>query len=466
MTKVEIDPLTRIEGMGKIKVEVQDNELKDLKFQITVAPRFFEYLLTGKRAEEAPRLTQRICGICYVSHHLASVKAIENAWEVTPPETAIKLRRLMNAGGYVTSHSLHSAFLAIPDMIGLPAEARNFIALMGQYPEIGKAALKIHAYGNKVVEATGGRIVQVVTSVPGGQTLALKEERRRELVEEGKEVLELIKVYADWVFDFYEKDAPECSQFPDIETNFMGLVNGPDSHYDVYDGDARIISGTGKELARFDTNYYYNYIQEAVWEHSSTKVPYYKPEGVNGIIRVGPMARLNVASKLPWPIANEYEERYLKLFPRPCIQVQGFNLARIPELIAGQEEVLQMLEDPDITNTDIRIPVKSRGGEGASFIEAPRGVLTHHYVIDDKGLIRYANIMAPTTYNHPLIQQDLYANAKIYASEFADPAKRAEACWRLEKIVRAYDPCTSCSVHMVDFDVTVDGKLVEVKEVA
>ena len=466
MTKVEIDPLTRIEGMGKIKVEVENNELKDLKFQVTVAPRFFEYLLTGKRAEEAPRLTQRICGICYVSHHLASVKAIENAWGVTPTETAVKLRRLMNAGGYVTSHSLHSAFLAVPDLVGLPADGRNFIALMGKYPEIGKAALKIHAYGNKVVEASGGRIVQVVTSVPGGQTLALKEERRRELLEEGKEVLELIKVYADWVFDFFEKDAPICSQFPDLETNFMGLVNGPDDHYDVYDGKGRIISGTGKEVAKFDTNYYYNHIQEAVWEHSSTKVPYYKPEGVNGNLRVGPLARLNVASKLPWPVANEYEERYLKLFPRPCLQVQAFNLARIPELIAGQEEVLQMLEDPQITDTDIRKPVKSRSGEGATFIEAPRGVLTHHYVIDEKGLIRYANIMAPTTYNHPLIQHDLYENAKIYASEFADEKKRAEACWRLEKIVRAYDPCTSCSVHMVDFDLKVDGQWVEVKEVA
>ena len=466
MTKVEIDPLTRIEGMGKIKVEVENNELKDLKFQVTVAPRFFEYLLTGKRAEEAPRLTQRICGICYVSHHLASVKAIENAWGVTPTETAVKLRRLMNAGGYVTSHSLHSAFLAVPDLVGLPADGRNFIALMGKYPEIGKAALKIHAYGNKVVEASGGRIVQVVTSVPGGQTLALKEERRRELLEEGKEVLELIKVYADWVFDFFEKDAPICSQFPDLETNFMGLVNGPDDHYDVYDGKGRIISGTGKEVAKFDTNYYYNHIQEAVWEHSSTKVPYYKPEGVNGNLRVGPLARLNVASKLPWPVANEYEERYLKLFPRPCLQVQAFNLARIPELIAGQEEVLQMLEDPQITDTDIRKPVKSRSGEGATFIEAPRGVLTHHYVIDEKGLIRYANIMVPTTYNHPLIQHDLYENAKIYASEFADEKKRAEACWRLEKIVRAYDPCTSCSVHMVDFDLKVDGQWVEVKEVA
>jgi len=351
-------------------------------------------------------------------------------------------------------------------MVGLPAEGRNFVALIGKYPEIGKAALKIHAHGNKVVEATGGRIVQVVTAVPGGQTLALKEERRRELLEEGKEVLELIKAYAEWVFDIYEKDTPECSQFPDIETNFMALVNGSDSHYDVYDGDASIVDGTGKEVVRFDPNYYYNYIQEAVWEHSSTKVPYYKPEGVNGNLRVGPMARLNVASKIPWPIAREYEERYLKLFPKPCIQVQGYNLARIPELIAGQEEVLQMLEDPQITSTDIRVPVKSRGGEGAAFIEAPRGILTHHYVIDDKGLIRYANIMAPTTYNHPLIQQDLYANAEIYASELADPAKRADACWRLEKIVRCYDPCTSCSVHMVDFDIKVDGRMVEVKEVA
>ena len=462
---IEIDPLTRIEGMGKIKVEIKDNQLHDLKFQITVAPRFFEYLLKGKRVEEAPRLTQRICGICYVSHHLAAVKAIEDAWGVTPPETAIKLRRLMNAGGFVTSHSLHSAFLAVPDLVGLPAESRNFIALMGKYPELGKAALKIHAYGNKVVEATGGRIVQVVTSVPGGQTLRLKEQRRDELVEEGREVLELMKVYADFVFDIYEKDTLICSQFPDMETNFMALVKGPQNDWDVYDGDGRIIGPTGKELARFNPSNYYEYIQEAVWEHSSTKVPYYKPEGVSGVIRVGPLARLNVANKIPFPVAREYEERYLKLFPRTCLQVQGFNLARIPELVAGQEEALAILEDDTILGEDIRIPVKSRGGEGASFIEAPRGILTHHYVIDEKGLIRYANIMAPTTYNHPLIQQDLYENAKIYASEIADPATRADACWRLEKIVRAYDPCTSCSVHMVDFDITVDGSFVEVKEV-
>jgi F420-non-reducing hydrogenase large subunit len=450
---VEIDPLTRIEGMGKIKVEIKDNQLNDLKFQITVAPRFFEYLLTGKRCEEAPRLTQRICGICYVSHHLASVKAIEDAWGVTPPETAVKLRRIMNAGGFVTSHSLHSAFLAVPDLAGLPAEGRNFIALMGKYPELGKAALKIHAYGNKVVEATGGRIVQVVTSVPGGQTLQLKEQRRDELVEEGKEVLELMKVYADFVFDIYEKDALTCSQFPEVETNFMA-------------GDGRIIGPSGKELTRFDPSRYYDYIREAVWEHSSTKVPYYKPEGVGGIIRVGPLARLNVANQIPFTVAREYEERYIKLFPRTCIQVQGFNLARIPELIAGQEEVLTLLEDPATLGEEIRVPVKSRGGEGASFIEAPRGVLTHHYVIDEKGLIRYVNIMAPTTYNHPLIQQDLYENARIYAAEIADPETRADACWRLEKIVRAYDPCTSCSVHMVDFDITVDGSAVQVKEVA
>jgi F420-non-reducing hydrogenase large subunit len=462
---VELDPLTRIEGLGKIKVEIKDNQLHDLRFQVTVAPRFFEYLVTGKRAEEAPRLTQRICGICYVSHHLVSVKAIEDAWGVTPPETAVKLRRLMNAGGFVTSHSLHSAFLALPDLAGLPAENRNFMALMGRYPEIGKTALKIHAYGNKVVQATGGRIVHVVTSVPGGQTLQLKEQRRDELLEEGKEVLGLMMDYADFVFDLYEKNTLVCSQFPDAETNFMAQVNGGDGHYDIYDGDARIISGTGKELARFRPSKYYNYIQEAVWPHSSTKVPYYRPEGATGNLRVGPLARLNVAGEMPFPSAREYEARYLKLFPRTCLQVQGFNLARIPELIAAQEEALQMLEDPNIVREDTRVPVKCRGGEGAAFIEAPRGTLTHHYVIDDNGLIRYANILAPTTYNHPLIQQDLYDNARRFAHELADPEKRAEACWRLEKIVRCYDPCTSCSVHAVDFDVNVNNSIVEVREV-
>jgi sulfhydrogenase subunit alpha len=133
--------------------------------------------------------------------------------------------------------------------------------------------------------------------------------------------------------------------------------------------------------------------------------------------------------------------------------------------MAGLEETLILLRDNKILGEDIRVPVKAKAGEGASFIEAPRGVLTHHYTIDENGLIRYANILAPTTYNHPLIQQDLYANAKEYAHQLADPNKRSEACWRLEKIVRAYDPCTSCSVHMVDFDIQVDGSFVEVKEV-
>ena len=462
---VEVDPLTRIEGMGKIKVEIRDKQVQDLKLQITVAPRFFEYLVKGKRAEEAPRLTQRICGICYVSHHLVAVKAIEDAWGVTPPETAILLRRVMNAGGYITSHSLHSAFLAIPDFLGLPPENRNFVALMEKHPEIGKAALKIHAYGNKVVQATGGRIVQVVTSIPGGQTMGLKEQRRDELLEEGKEVMELVRNYADFVYEIYEEDNLVCRQFPEKETNFMALVKGDKNDWDIYDGDGRIISPSGKELARFDTSDYQNHIQEAVWEHSSTKVPYYKPEGVGGIIRVGPLARLNVASQIPFPISNELGNRYLELFPRPCLQVQGFNLARIPELMAGLEETLTLLRDDRILHEDIRVPVKPKAGEGASFIEAPRGILTHHYVIDDNGIIRYSNIIAPTTYNHPLMQQDLLANAKEYSHELADPQRRSEACWRLEKIVRAYDPCTSCSVHMVDFDIMVDGRMVEVKEV-
>jgi len=185
MPEVTVDPLTRIEGLGRIRLEVEDGALKDLKFQIMVAPRFYEYLLTGKPVEEAPRISQRICGICYTSHHLVSVKAIEDAWGVEPPETAVLLRRAMNAGGFVTSHSLHNAFLALPDLVDLPANARNFVALLGKYPDLGKIAVKIHAYGNKVVEATGGRVVHVVTSVPGGQTSGLSEQRRDELVEEG-----------------------------------------------------------------------------------------------------------------------------------------------------------------------------------------------------------------------------------------------------------------------------------------
>jgi F420-non-reducing hydrogenase large subunit len=463
VTKVEIDPLTRIEGLGKIRVEIEDGELSDLKFQIMVAPRFFEYLLLGKPVEEAPRISQRICGICYTSHHLASVKTIEDAWGVALPETAVMLRRTMNAGGFVTSHSLHNAFLALPDLVDLPSYARNSIAMMEKYPDLVETAVKIHEYGNKVVEATGGRIVHVVTSVPGGQTMGISEQRRDELIEEGEDVLKACKALADFEIDLYEKDVPYCQQYPRIETNFMGLVSGG-LNYDIYDGDCRIISGEGKELARFDPHDYLEHIEEAVWEHSSTKVPYYKPHGQKGILRVGPLSRLNVSTDMPFPVANDYLQEYLKLFPRPCTQVQAYNLARMPELIAAVEEVLFLLKDDRILSDEIRVPVKSRGGVGAAMVEAPRGILMHNYEIDDNGILRWVNIIAPTTFNHPLIQQDLYQSASDYAGELADPSTRAEACWRLEKIVRAYDPCTSCSVHMVEVDLAVDGVRVDVKE--
>lgn len=463
MTKVEIDPLTRIEGLGKIRVEIEDGELNDLKFQIMVAPRFFEYLLLGKPVEEAPRISQRICGICYTSHHLASVKTIEDAWGVEPPETAVMLRRTMNAGGFVTSHSLHNAFLALPDLVDLPSDARNSIAMMEKYPDLVETAVKIHEYGNKVVEATGGRIVHVVTSIPGGQTMGISEQRRDELVEEGEDVLKACKALADFEIELYEKDVPYCQQYPRIETNFMGLVSG-DLDYDIYDGDCRIISGEGKELIRFDPHDYLEHIEEAVWEHSSTKAPYYKPHGQKGILRVGPLSRLNVSADMPFPVANDYMQEYLKLFPRPCTQVQAYNLARMPELIAAVEEVLILLKDDRILSDEIRVPVKSRGGVGAAMVEAPRGILMHNYEIDDNGILRWVNIIAPTTFNHPLIQQDLYQSASDYAGELADPSTRAEACWRLEKIVRAYDPCTSCSVHMVEVDLAVDGVRVDVKE--
>jgi len=462
MTRIEVDPLTRIEGLGKIRLEVEGGALRDLKFQIMVAPRFFEYLLLGKPAEEAPRISQRICGICYTSHHLVSVKAVEDAWGVEPPEAAVMLRRAMNAGGFITSHALHNAFLALPDLVGLPSDARNFVAMMGKHPDIAKLAVKIHAYGNRVVEATGGRIVHVVTSVPGGQTRGLSEQRRDELVEEGEEALDACTRLADFEIDLYERDVPFCGQYPRIETNFMGLVSG--EGYEIYDGDCRIISGRGGELARFDPRDYLDHIEEEVWEHSSTKVPYYRPQGREGILRVGPLSRLNVSGGMPFPVAEEYLTSYLGIFPRTCTQVQAYNLARIPELIAAVEEVLTLLRDDRILSERTRVPARSRAGVGAAMVEAPRGILLHNYEVDGDGIIRWVNIIAPTTFNHPLIQQDLYASAAEHAPEFEDPETRGDACWRLEKIVRAYDPCTSCSVHAIGIDLVVDGRRVEVEE--
>jgi F420-non-reducing hydrogenase large subunit len=451
-----INPLTRVEGTGKVKIEIENGALKDLQLNVAVGPRFFEFLLTNKQAEDAPRISERICGICYVNHHLVAVKAVEDAWGVQVPEVATLLRRTLNAASFVTSHALHLAFLALPDLI--PITNRNVIGVADANPELATAALQLHEYGNRVVTEIGGRLVHVVTSVPGGQTKGLTGEARYKLLREGRVALTNVRKIADAFFSIYEKRADDPSEYMGVETPYMGLVS-KNGEYELYDGDIRVKNGEGVQLFQFPAQEYYKRLEETTSDHSFTKIQYLKDMGpIGGLMRVGPLARINVIDRMQWGTAAEYLKRYEKIFRRPTDDTAAYNLARTVELVASVDEVLSDLGNDVIMTERTREPVKAKAGAGYAFVEAPRGLLFHSYEIDEKGIIKTANIVAPTTFNHKSIENNLKRWAGAHAGAFEKKETRQESMWGIEKIVRAYDPCLSCSVHMVEVDLTVDGE--------
>ncbi|MBN1682865.1 Ni/Fe hydrogenase subunit alpha [Candidatus Bathyarchaeota archaeon] len=454
--QIVINPLTRLEGTGNVKIEVESGKLKDLQLTIAVAPRFFEYLLLNKPAEDAPRISERICGICYVNHHLVSVKTIEDAWGVTIPEVATLLRRTLNAASFITSHTLHLAFLALPDLI--PIKNRNIVGVAETLPDIADAALRLHEYGNKVVSEIGGRIVQVVTAVPGGMTKGLTGEIRYKLLREGRMALNNVKKFADTIFNIYENRINDPYEYMGLKVPYLGLVNSK-GEYEIYDGDLRIKGNNGNILLQIPPQEYYKYFEETSSGHSFTKITYLKEMGKKtGLNRVGPLARINVVDGFKWQVSTEYLKSYSKLFKRPSDDTAAYNLARTIELVASVEEVLEGLANDIITLERTRIPVKSKEGWGSAFTEAPRGLLHHTYETDANGIIKNVNIVAPTTFNHKSIEN----NIRIYAEHNIDGListdKRSDVLWGIEKIVRAYDPCLSCSVHMVEIDLTIDGE--------
>jgi len=453
---ITINPLTRLEGTGKVKIEVEGGALKDLQFSVAVGPRFFEYLLTNKQAEDAPRISERICGICYVNHHLVSVKAVEDAWGVQVPEVATLLRRTLNAASFITSHALHLAFLALPDLI--PIKNRNVIGVADANPDLASAALQLHEYGNRVVTEIGGRLVHVVTSVPGGQTKGLTGEARYKLLRAGRIALTNVRKIADAFFSIYEKRADDPSEYMGVETPYMGLVT-KDGGYELYDGEIRVKNGKGVQLLQFPAQDYYKHLEETTSGHSFTKIQYLKDMGpIGGLMRVGPLARINVIDKMQWGTAADYLKAYEKIFRRPTDDTAAYNLARTVELVASVDEVLSDLGKDIIMTERTREPVKAKAGVGHAFVEAPRGLLYHSYEIDEKGIIKAANIVAPTTFNHKSIESNLRRWAEAHAGAFEKKETRQDAMWGIEKIVRAYDPCLSCSVHMIEVDLSVDGE--------
>ncbi len=412
---IRIEPVTRLEGHGEVTLTLsKTGTVKDVQFNVT-STRFFEKILEGRFAEEAPIVSPRICGICPTPHHLASVKAVEAAWDIVPPPAAVKVRRLMLNAKQVSSHGLHFYALAAPDFVagpfGSPA-LRNVAAIIKALPEVGKTAIRVMQFGQELVGATGGRAVHSVTAVPGGLLNPFSEQKRDEFLkrvesikEAGIGTLELVEKLVDDYSDLITRVAV-------VPTYYVGLHNSGD--LEIYDGPLRVMSPQGEIVAEFKPKDYKKYFGEYVSDHSYVSCAFYLPAGYpEGIWRAGPLARCNIADKMSTPLAQKALERMRARLGRTIHATFAYHWARVIELVQAIEEIEQLLNDPQIVSTDVKLStVTPKKGTGVGIVEAPRGTLVHHYATDEKGIITRANLIVSTNNNVAAIEKSLFDAAR------------------------------------------------------
>ncbi|AAB99194.1 TPA: Ni/Fe hydrogenase subunit alpha [Methanocaldococcus jannaschii] len=415
MGKIVIEPLSRLEGHGKVTITLDENgKPKDVKLHIT-ALRGFEQFVVGRPAEEVPRIVPRICGICQTAHHLASVKAIDAAWGVEIPEPAKKLRELMHIGNMIHSHALHFYFLAAPDFVlGPDADPaiRNIVGVIDKAPDVAKQAIALRKFGQKIVEAVGGKAIHPVTGIPGGQAKRLTEEERDELLKDADQMIEYAKNGVELIKQLNEQYMEQIKTLGVIDTYYLGLVK--DGKHNFYDDTLRFLSPDGKEKVEFKPEEYLNYIGEYVVPYNYVKHPYYKKVGYpEGVYRVGPLAMLNVCDEMETPLAEEYRKEFLEIFGFPANQSLAYNHARLIELVEACEKAKILLEDNDITSDDIKADVEPKAGNGVGVVYAPRGVLIHNYETDENGIVVKANMIVATTHNVPTMEKAIQQAAQV-----------------------------------------------------
>ena len=450
--QIKISPVTRIEGHAQVTVDLDDsNKVTDARLNI-MEVRGFEKFLQGRPVEEAPRITTQICGICPVSHHLASVKAVDGCFNVKPTPTAFKLRELMQMGQYIHSHSLHFYFLAAPDFVFTPdgdPKQRNVFGVIAANPALATEAVLFRKIGQQIVEATAGRSINPVTGMPGGQSKGLTQADVDRLLPMAKKAVEYSQnalKLAKPIFNQYIDAIKILGEAPSMH---MGLVKN--GNLELYDGILRMQGKDGSIVKEFECDDYLQYIAEYVYPHSYMKAPYYKPMGwENGMYRVSPLSRINVCDKIDTPLANAELQEFRKAFGRPAQLTLLYHYARLIELLYASEKAVQLLSDKGITGKDIRQPVKAQARTGVGIIEAPRGTLIHDYDTDEKGMIKRANIIVATAHNNKAINLGLKNTAQKIINTPTPPEGILN---RMEMVIRAYDPCFSCATH------TVAGKM-------
>jgi len=459
MKEVIINPITRLEGHGNISIFLNEaGEVENAYLKIPEL-RGFEQFCVGRRAELMPLLTTRICGVCPVAHHFASAKALDAAFNVDPPSAAKKLRELMYAAYFIYDHTLHFYYLGGPDFIvgpDAPPEKRNILGVIEKVGlDVGKEVIKHRAYGQKITEILGGKATHPVCGLPGGVSKALSEENRQEIEKMAVSSVEFakftIKIFHDIVLgnskyvDLIKSDAYT------MKTYYMGMVD-QNNKVNFYDGRIRVVDPNGKEFLKFEPKDYLNHIAEHVEEWTYSKFPFLKEVGWkgqvygadSGVYRVGPLGRLNASNEMATPLAQaEYEEMYKTLGGKPVHGTLAFHWARVIELLYAAERALELVKDPEITSTNVRAK-PGEPGEGVGVVEAARGTLYHHYVLDKDALIKDVNLIVATTNNYPAICMSIRDAAKglIHGGKVDQGILNM-----VEMAFRAYDPCFACATH-------------------
>jgi NAD-reducing hydrogenase large subunit len=448
--RIVIDPVTRIEGHAKISIFLDDaGNVSDAVFHV-VEFRGFEKFCEGRPYDEMPGITPRICGICPVSHLLASAKAGDAIIAVNIPPAADKLRRLMNLGQMVQSHALSFFHLSAPDFLmgwDTPPAQRNVFGLIASNADLARAGIRLRQFGQEIIEILGGKKIHPAWAVPGGVRNPLTKEARRWIKAWLPEVYTTTSAGLELFKKTLETHQREIRIFGDFPSLFMGLVT-PDGMWEHHGGKLRFTDGSGNIVAdQLDPQKYYEFIGESVQNSSYLKSPYYLPLGLpNGMYRVGPLARLNICKHMGVPKADA-ELEHFKSFGRGAVTSSFlYHYARLIEILASLEYIERYLDDADLFSADVRAEagINSRRGVGVS--EAPRGTLFHDYTVDANGLLQKVNLIVATGQNNLAMNRTVAQIAKhyVHGKDIPEPMLN-----RIEHGIRCYDPCLSCSTHAV-----------------
>ncbi len=448
--KITIEPVTRIEGHAKVTIHLNDQGMVENAILHVNEFRGFEKFCEGRMYFEMPNITPRICGICPVSHHLAAAKTADMVAGSPPPRPANLLRELMHMGQVIQSHGMHFFELAGPDLLlGFDADPaiRNVVGIIQANPGLAVNAVNLRKFGQDIIYRLGGRRVHPNFAVPGGVNKALNLTDRDAMLAGIDQAIGTIQVGLSAMKDWAAANKADIDKFAVFPTGYFGMVT-PENGLELYDGDIRLIDSQGKDLERFPGYDYLDFIAEHVENWSYLKFPYYKKMGwPQGVYRVGPLGRLNVADKIDTPLANDE----LKLFKslnggKPVENTLLYHYARLIETLFAAERARLLLEDPDILSTDILNTRQDFKGEGVGVIEAPRGTLFHHYWTDERGQLQRVNLIVATGHNNWAMSKAVDSVAKTYIT---GPEIKEGLLNRVEAAVRAYDPCLSCSTHAV-----------------